>query len=133
MPADVVKDGTVMPKFRQGKISPLFLTAKFSPRNSPLAKSPPPPRVTDVCTGMVLIFGPIWLSSIIDKTHFFTLCQMKQIFLMAHNVAKGRLHANPPCEKKKLQGVVVFFSGGTPRGAEVRKKFAQGFFTPPVA
>ena len=31
MPAAVVKDGTVMPKCRQGKISPLFLTAKFSP------------------------------------------------------------------------------------------------------
>ena len=42
MPAAVVKDGTVTPKFRQGKISPPFLTAKFSPRNSPLAKSPPP-------------------------------------------------------------------------------------------
>ena len=35
MPAAVVKDGTVTPKFRQGKISPPFLTAKFSPRNSP--------------------------------------------------------------------------------------------------
>ena len=43
MPAAVVKDGTVAPKFRQGKISPPFLTAKFSPRNSPLAKFPPPP------------------------------------------------------------------------------------------
>ena len=43
MPAAVVKDGTVTPKFRQGKISPPFLTAKFSPRNSPLAKFPPPP------------------------------------------------------------------------------------------
>ena len=42
MPAAVVKDGTGTPKFRQGKISPPFLTAKFSPRNSPLAKSPPP-------------------------------------------------------------------------------------------
>ena len=42
MPAAVVKDGTVTPKFRQGKISPPFLTAKFSPRNSPLAKFPPP-------------------------------------------------------------------------------------------
>ena len=42
MPAAVVKDGTVTPKFRQGKISPPFLTAKFSPQNSPLAKSPPP-------------------------------------------------------------------------------------------
>ena len=28
--------------FARGKISPLFLTAKFSPRNSPLPKSPPP-------------------------------------------------------------------------------------------
>ena len=28
--------------FASGKISPLFLTAKFSPRNSPLLKSPPP-------------------------------------------------------------------------------------------
>ena len=35
MPAAVVKDGTVMPKFRQGKISPLFLTAKFSPGEIP--------------------------------------------------------------------------------------------------
>ena len=42
MPAAVVKDGTVTPKFRQGKISPPFLTAKFSPRNSPLAKFSPP-------------------------------------------------------------------------------------------
>ena len=42
MPAAVVKDGTVTPKFRQGKISPPFLTAKFSPRNSPLAKISPP-------------------------------------------------------------------------------------------
>ena len=42
MPAAVVKDGTVTPKFRQGKISAPFLTAKFSPRNSPLAKFPPP-------------------------------------------------------------------------------------------
>ena len=38
MPAAVVKDGTVMPKFRQGKISPPFLTAKFSP-----GEIPPPP------------------------------------------------------------------------------------------
>ena len=45
MPAAVVKDGTVTPKFRQGKISPPFLTAKFSPQNSPLAKFPPPPPV----------------------------------------------------------------------------------------
>ena len=42
MPAAVVKDGTVTPKFRQGKFSPPFLTAKFSPRNSPLAKFFPP-------------------------------------------------------------------------------------------
>ena len=42
MPAAVVKHGTVTPKFRQGKISPLFLTAKFSPRNSPLTKFSPP-------------------------------------------------------------------------------------------
>ena len=48
MPAAVVKDGTVTPKFRQGKISPPFLTAKFSPRNSPLAKFPPPPPVAAV-------------------------------------------------------------------------------------
>ena len=31
MPAAVVKDGTVTPKFRQGKISPPFLTAKPPP------------------------------------------------------------------------------------------------------
>ena len=35
------KDGTVTPKFRQGKFSPLFLTAKFSPRNNPLTKFSP--------------------------------------------------------------------------------------------
>ena len=34
--------------FARGKISPLFLTAKFSPRNSPLPK-PPPPTVFIVC------------------------------------------------------------------------------------
>ena len=42
MLAAVVKDGIVELKFRQGKISLPFLTAKFSPRNSPLAKSPRP-------------------------------------------------------------------------------------------
>ena len=31
MPAAVVKDGTVTPKFRQGKISTPFLTAKSPP------------------------------------------------------------------------------------------------------
>ena len=35
MPAAVVKDGTVTPKFRQGKISPPFLTAKFTPGEIP--------------------------------------------------------------------------------------------------
>ena len=40
MPAAVVKDGTVTPKFRQGKISPPFLMAKFSPGEIP----PPPVR-----------------------------------------------------------------------------------------
>ena len=53
MPAAVVKDGTVMPKFRQGKISPPFLTAKFSPRNSPLAKFPSPLYDTGVPTPLL--------------------------------------------------------------------------------
>ena len=46
MPAAVVKDGTVMPKFRQGKISPLFLTAKFSPGEIP------PPLYQGLCIRM---------------------------------------------------------------------------------
>ena len=47
MPAAVVEDGTVTPKFRQGKISPPLLTAKISPRNSPVAKFPPPPCMVE--------------------------------------------------------------------------------------
>ena len=41
MPKAVVKDGAVTPIFHQVKLLPSFLAAKFSPRNSPLAKSPP--------------------------------------------------------------------------------------------
>ena len=42
MPAAVARYGTVPPKLRQGKMSPPFLTAKFSRRNPSKAKAPPP-------------------------------------------------------------------------------------------
>ena len=71
MPAAVVKDGTVTPKFRQGKISPPFLTAKFSPRNSPLAKFSPPPvdgrrRSSEVVRLCSCVDGCRGMSSIVE-------------------------------------------------------------------
>ena len=43
--------------FARGKISPLFLTAKFSPRNSPLPKSPPPCTIVPLssCAAALLL------------------------------------------------------------------------------
>ena len=61
MPAAVVKDGTVTPKFRQGKISPPFLTAKFSPRNSPLAKISHPRGSSYILLGICNRTRPVQL------------------------------------------------------------------------
>ena len=77
MPAAVVKDGTVMPKFRQGKFSPLFLTAKFSPRNSPLANPPPP------CTRIIQLTQPFLTCNIQHPVRTAVSCRLSH----KHNLA----------------------------------------------
>ena len=54
-------------KIRQGKISPPFLTAKFSPRNSPLAKFSLPLYGTDAATNTLTHCRPLTLSSPNDQ------------------------------------------------------------------
>ena len=58
MPAAVVKDGTVTPKFRQGKISPPFLTAKFSP-----GEIPPPPVAISRCSSWGVKFNSLTIQT----------------------------------------------------------------------
>ena len=62
------------------------------------------------------------------KNHFFPLCGIKEIFLMAPLALTVRHFLGSAREKNFLTSAVPFFSGYPRRGGDTKKKFFWEFF-----
>ena len=121
MPAAVVKDGTVTPKFRQGKISPPFLTAKFSPAKfSPGESSPPPVAVYNL---PAFPNSGVWLEGVGPRRRgrpctIQLMCENAALFIAGVGPTAERWHdgrkigiAPPPPPKKIVVPCFVVLFG----------------------